>query len=278
MQLVRLLLRPQYRGMVLCAVIAVVAIGFSTYAWRQWGEPATHGNEYVVPPENILVTPQPAWIHANVKDEVIRTAAIKELSLLDRGLVEQVAQAFALHPWVKNVVRVEKRHPAEVEVEVEYRRPALVVKIEAPEDQGLLFVDEEGVLLPSTDIAPSEARNYLRIGAAGETPTSVYGTPWGSERIAGAARIAAAWGDAWRSLGLYWLTASRTSAGELMYELRTKDDKVRVVWGSAIGRESAGEAPAAQKIAALQQYVNDKGQLGKGGEDVVMDLRELAGK
>jgi len=154
------------------------------------------------------------------------------------------------------------------------------VKIDAPDEQGLLFLDEESVLLPSGDFAPSQARNYLRIGAAGETPTSVYGTPWGSERIAGAARIAAAWGDQWQTLGLYWITAVRSSAGELTYELRTQDDKARVVWGATIGRESAGEAPAGQKIAALAQYANDKGPLGKSGEDVVIDLRELvsAGK
>jgi hypothetical protein len=277
MSVVRILLRPQYRGLVLCAVIAVAAIGGSMYAWRRWGEPAMQSSEYLVTPENISVTPQPAWIHANVKDEVIRTAVFSELALLDRGLVEQVAQAFALHPWVKSVVRVEKRYPAQVAVELEYRQPVIVVKIDAPDEQGLLFLDEESVLLRSGDFAPSQARNYLRIGAAGETPTSVYGTPWGSERIAGAARIAAAWGDQWQTLGLYWITAVRSSVGELTYELRTQDDKVRVVWGAAIGRESAGEAPAGQKIAALAQYVNDKGPLGKSGEGVVIDLRELAG-
>ena len=34
-----------------------------------------------------------------------------------RKLVEHLAQAFALHPWVAKVVRVEKRYPAEVVVE-----------------------------------------------------------------------------------------------------------------------------------------------------------------
>jgi hypothetical protein len=276
MSLVRVLLRPQYRRLVLCVAIAVGAIGFSMYAWRRWGEPATQGSEYVVTPESISVTPQPAWIHGNVKDEVIRTAAFSELALLDRELVERVAQAFTLHPWVKRVVRVEKRHPAQVAVELEYRRPVIVVKLNAADEQGLLFLDEESVLLPSGDFAPSQARNYLRIGAAGETPTSVYGTPWGSERIAGAARIASAWGEQWQALGLYWIVAVRSSAGELTYELRTQDDRARVVWGAAMGRESANEPPAGDKISALQQYVNDKGPLGKSGEDVVIDLRELA--
>jgi hypothetical protein len=276
MSLVRMLMGPQHRGLVLCVVIAVVAIGGSMYAWRRWGESATQGSDYLVTPESISVTPQPAWIHANVKDEVIRTAAISELALLDRELVERVAQAFALHPWVKSVVRVEKRYPSRVAVELEYRRPVMVVKIDAPDEQGLLFLDEESVLLPSSDFAPSQARNYLRIAAAGETPTSVYGTPWGSERLAGAARIAAAWGDQWQALGLYWIVAARTSMGEFTYELRTQDDKVRVVWGATMGRESTGEPAAGRKIAALAEYVNDKGPLGKSGEATVIDLRELA--
>ena len=128
--------------------------------------------------------------------------------------MEQVAQAFALHPWVKRVVRVEKRFPAQVTVELEYRRPVMVVKIEAPDEQGLLFLDEESVLLPSADFAPSQARNYLRIGAAGETPTSVYGTPWGSERIAGrlgSPRRGAIGGSRWGCIGLWRPDRQRAS-------------------------------------------------------------------
>jgi len=191
--------------------------------------------------------------------------------------VEQVAQAFALHPWVAKVVRVEKRFPAQVNVDLEYRRPAIVVKIDAPGEQGLLFLDEESVLLPSADFAPSQAKGYLRIMAAGETPTSVYGTPWGSDRILGAARVAAAWGNRWQALGLYWVVAARQSGGELMYELRTQDDQVRVVWGLAPGHESAEEVSVLQKIKALEQYVHDKGPLDKSGASAVIDLRELAG-
>ena len=42
MSVVRILLRPHNRGLVLCVVIVVAAIGASMYAWRRWGEPATH--------------------------------------------------------------------------------------------------------------------------------------------------------------------------------------------------------------------------------------------
>src|SRR5262245_32424330 len=199
------LLRPNNRGLVFTAFVVVFAIGCSVYAWRRWGEPSMQSTDYEVTGEGISVTPQPAWIHGNVKDEVVRTAGISKLNLLDRELVEKIADAFALHPWVADVVRVEKRHPAQVTVELAYRRPVLVVKLDAADEKGLLFLDEDAVLLPSTDFAPSQARNYLRILAGGETPTSVYGTPWGSERIAGAARVAAAWDERWSELGLYWI-------------------------------------------------------------------------
>jgi hypothetical protein len=275
-QLIRLLLRPHNRSLVMTALVIAASIGSSIYAWRRWGEPAVHAADYIVTPDQITVTPQPTWIQSNVKAEVLQSAAFGRLNLRDRKLVEQVARAFALHPWVAKVVRVEKRFPAQVTVELQYRRPVAVVKIDARGESGLLFIDEESVLLPSADFAPGQARSYLRIMAAGETPASVYGTPWGSERIAGAARVAAAWGNRWQPLGLYWIVAARPASGELLYELRTQDDKVRIIWGPDPGRESSGGPSSEQKIAALEQYVHDKGPLNKKDGPAIVDLRDLA--
>jgi len=276
-QTVRFLLRPQNRGLVLTAAVIVAAVTGSIYAWRRWGQPAMRSAEYVVTPERITVTPQPTWIHSNVKAEVLRSVGAQQFDLHDRKLVEQLAQAFVLNPWVNNVIRIQKRFPAQVDVELQYRRPVMVVKLDAPEEQGLLFLDAASILLPSADFAPSQAKSYLRIMASGETPAGIYGTPWGSERIAGAARIAAAWSNRWQPLGLYWIVAARSAGGELVYELRTQDDKVRVVWGVAAGHESTGEPSVEQKIAALEQYVRDKGPLSRDGAPSLIDLRELAG-
>jgi len=277
LRFIRILLRPQNRGLVLTAVVIAAAIGSAFYAWGRWGEPAMQSGDYVVTPERITVTPQPTWIHSNVKAEVVRSANVARLSLREPQLVEQVAQAFALHPWIAKVVRVEKRIPAQVNVELEYRRPVMVVKLDLADEKGLLFLDEHSVLLPTGDFAPSQASNYLRIMAAGETPVSVYGTAWGSQRIAGAARVAAAWDNRWQPLGLYWIVTAQPAGGQLVYEMHTKDDQVHVVWGGAPGHESSSEPSAQQKIAALQQYVHDKGPLDKSGTATVIDLRELAG-
>lgn len=275
--IIRFLLRPQNRGIVLATLVVAAAIGGSLYAWQQWGHAVGESPEYVVTPQQIAVTPQPAWIHSNVKADALRAASISRLDLRNRQLVEQVAHAFSLHPWVAKVVRVEKQNPAHVKVDLQYRRPALVVKLDLPDEKNLLFLDEQSVLLPSGDFAPSQAKDYLRIVAAGETPASVYGMPWGSERIAGAARLAAAWSNRWQPLGLYWIVAQRSAGGKLVYELRTQDDRVRVVWGSAVAGESTGEPSAEQKIAALEHYVQDKGRLDRSDGSAVIDLRELAG-
>ncbi len=269
------LLRRQYRGFLTTLAVVLAAIISFAIAWQKWGVPALDSDEYLVTAEKIEVTPQPNWIHTNVKAECVRSLSGLKLSILDRELVEKVANAFTLHPWVAHVVRVEKRNQAQVHVELEYRRPALVVKIDAPGDEGLLFLDEDAVLLPSTDFAPTQARDYLRIAAAGEAPTSVYGTPWSSERIAGAAQLAACLGTRWQPLGLYWIVVAKTPGGQLLYELRSQDDKVRVIWGRPPGTEGANEPTAEQKIAAFEQLVQTEGSLDKIATDKPLDLRTL---
>jgi hypothetical protein len=272
----RFLLRPQNRGLVLSLMVIALALSGSLYAWRRWGAPSLEEKDYAVTPERIAVTPQPAWIHANVKSEVLRSSGGSPMHLHDRRLVEHLAQAFALHPWVAQVVRVEKKYPAQVNVQLEYRKPVLVVKVDAPGDQGLLFLDQEAVLLPSADFAPTQARNYLRILAAGEAPVGPYGSAWGSPRMAGAAKVAAAWNGRWQALGLYWLASARPASGELLYELRTQDDRVRVIWGPAPGGESPGDPSPEEKITALERYVQDKGPLTRPDAAPLVDLRDLA--
>jgi len=272
----RLALRPQNRGLFFTAMVLIAAIAAAIYSWQRWGTLATQSADYVVTSENISVTPQPAWIHSDVKADVVRTAGLSRLALRDKQLVEHVARAFALHPWVAKVVRVEKQFPAKVEVEVIYRRPVAVVSVAARGEGGLLFIDEESVLLPTSDFASTQARDYLRIEASGEIPAGIYGTRWGSPRLAAAARLAAVWGDRWKSLGLYSIASVQSSTKDLEYELRTASG-IRVVWGAAPGSESLGEPSAEQKIAALERLVHDKGPLDRTGGPAVIDLREAAG-
>jgi hypothetical protein len=269
------LLRPQNRGPVLAAAIVLVAIAGFAIAWQRWGEPTIKSPDYLLTPDRLVVTPQPKWIHADVKAEVIRSSDLSSRNVRDPKLAEEIAAAFALHPWVAMVVRVEKHFPARVDVTLEYRRPVAAVEIANRGEAGLLFVDGLGVLLPSTDFAQSQAKGFLRIAAGDETPAGGYGVAWGSERVSGAASIAAAFGQKWQPLGLYRVVAVETTAGDLTYELRTKSE-ARVVWGAAPGQEALGEPSPEQKIAALEHLVSDKGPLDRAGAPPLVDLRKSA--
>jgi hypothetical protein len=162
-----------------------------------------------------------------------------------------------------------------VTVTLEYRRPVAVVEITSGGRPGLLFVDAEGVLLPSDDFAQNQAKNFLRIAAGHSTPAGVYGAPWGDERVAGAARLAAALGDRWRDAALVRIEAVRAASGELIYELRTAGE-TRVIWGASPGQESPREPSTQQKLAALANYLADKGPLDRTGGSRLIDLRTLA--
>lgn len=291
-QAVRILLRPQHRGPLLAAAVVGAALAGLLYAWQRWGEPNLNPDDYAVTLDKIHVTPQPPWIHADVKADVLRAADAARLNVRDPKLVEEVAAAFALHPWVAKVVKVRKRYPARVDVELEYRRPVAAVEVSSKNEPGLLFVDTTGVLLPSADFAPGQAKDFLRIAAGNETPAGIYGTAWGSERVAGAARLAAAWegvrqesggqsqesGNSlkrWQKLKLYRIVPLRASSGEITYELRTQSD-AQIVWGAAPGSESAGEPSPEQKMTLLEHYVADKGPLDRENAPSAIDLREPA--
>src|SRR5690349_15355785 len=96
---VRFLMRPQNRGFVSTALVIAAAIGATVYAWQRWGHSVSESPEYLVTAQQIEVTPQPAWVHSNVKAEALRSGGISRLDLRSRQLVEQVAHAFSLHPW-----------------------------------------------------------------------------------------------------------------------------------------------------------------------------------
>ncbi len=166
--------------------------------WRGVGEEVLSSAPYWLTVEQVAVTPTPAWIHCDVRADVFRDASLDgPLSILESDLVERLADAFSLHPWVKKVVRIRKYHPAAVTVEVVYRRPACMVLVKPnpsdPKSIGLLPVDDEGVLLPSGDFSPIEAARYPRLAGVDSVPQGPVGTRWGDARVAGAPRSPACW-------------------------------------------------------------------------------------
>jgi hypothetical protein len=102
--------------------------------------------------------------------------------LLEDGLPARLAEAFARHPWVEKVERVEVIPPRQVRVRLTYRQPVLAV----PYAGQWRAVDRTGVLLPAT--ASVEGLPVYR--GHPRPPSGPAGTPWGDEAIEEAARKA----------------------------------------------------------------------------------------
>ena len=156
--------------------------------------------------------------------------------------------------------KVRKRPPAQVEVDLVYRRPVCMVD----QPGGPAPVDIEGVLLPSDDFSPIEKKSYPRLSGVDTGPVGPAGQRWGDGRVVGGAEIAAALADAWQRLRLERIVASPRAAAsavvEPTFQLVTRRG-TRILWGLAPGSKAAGEIPAAEKVARLLQYLADHGTL-----------------
>ena len=98
---------------------------------------------------------------------------------------------------------------------------------------------------------------------------------WKKTVSAVAPSLAAALGERWQKLGLYWIFAARPNNQSFVYELRDQEDKLRVVWGAALGNEAVGEPAPAAKLAALERQLPEL-SAAQGGSPTLVDLRSLA--
>ncbi len=243
--------------------------------WRHVRPHVLASGQYTVAQEKVLITPLPNWIHADVRAEVFRDASLDgPLSILDDDLSERLYEAFSLHPWIAKVQQVRRRSPARVEVELVYRRPVCMVDVPGEP----LPVDADGVLLPNGDFSPVEKNAYPHLMGIDTVPMGPVGQRWGDGRVAGGAEIAAALAAVWQQLKLDRIVPATHLAmaanAEPTYLLYTRGG-TRIVWGLAPGSKAPEEAPAAEKVGRLLQYVADHGTLDGRGGPQELDIHTL---
>ena len=159
------------RPLLMLLVLAGLFVGGAIATWRWLGPRILGSPEYRVTAERIEITPPPEWIHSDIRAEVFRDPTLDgPLSIMDDDLAERIYRAFARHPWVAKVIRVNKQ---KLKVELVYRRPVCMVEVPG----GLLPVDGEGILLPPGDFSPSEAAGYPRLTGVERGPTGGAGKP-----------------------------------------------------------------------------------------------------
>jgi hypothetical protein len=213
---------------------AGMAIALGIWLTYRTVEPRINASpHYNLDPRSITVTPQPAWIHSDVKGEVLRDGSLDHaLNLLDESLLERVAKAFALHPWVAQVTSVRKRAGPELEVQLVYRRPACMVEVPG----GLYPVDAEGVLLPTADFSSEDASHYPRLTGIQTVTEGPVGTRWQDACVLGAAQIATVLADDWTKLGLAQISPLSNpppgTTGATAFVLYTHQG-APIIWGAA---------------------------------------------
>jgi hypothetical protein len=280
------------RTALLLILLVGLFIGGAWAACLKWGVPAIlNSPEYRISPEQGKVTPQPPWIHSDVRAEVFVSPTLDgRLSLVDDDLVERIRSAFSRHPWVAKVERVAKKY-GDVTVELVYRKPVCMVEAAGK----WLPVDEEAVLLPIADFTSQEITHYAQLRGIEREPVGLPGSRWTDSRVIGAAEIAAAVGDGWEPLRLRSIeplpadptavvpsnvprrvtTQTVGPALEPFFALRT-DRGSQILWGYAPGAKALREIPAAEKVARLQGHVASKDSLdGPNDQAQQLDVRTM---
>ncbi len=241
------------------AVTIVLLIG-SSALWKQHKSQITK-DQFRLTVDKIDVNSQPDWIRSDLRKAVLDGSRLDDYSLLDTDVVNKVRDAFKVNPWIEKVVRVQK-NASNVEVEVKYRKPVAMVEFG---NKHLLPVDRHGVILDGSEFKTSQVGDFLRISV--HQPVGgqiVTGQPWPDARVIAAAQVAAKWDNRWNKIGLFRIvnhSPPTMKADEVgLFEIWTLKG-TKLVWGSAIGNEQAGEVAAEVKIKAILDDVEQNGQL-----------------
>jgi hypothetical protein len=207
---------------------------------------------------DVQVTPLPVWIHGNVLEEVRYLARLPDhLNTLDPHLAANLRDAFALHPWVREVIEVRISHPAVIRVKLAYREPVAVVRTASAFEP----VDREGVLLPRQGFANAEL--YATITGVRSTPTGPAGTRWDDAAVLAGALTAEALAPHHRTLGVQAVDVSnyRPTPGSSGFIYLLTQQGTRVHWGHPPGADYPGEVSTADKIERLVKYVSENRSL-----------------
>jgi len=251
-------------GGLLFAVAPLLVLGY--FAWYYWGAEHLDKALYAVKLENLVATPQPTWIRTSqVREEVFESGGLGQLSLLDPQASATIAHAFESHSWVQRATRVTKLAGGKVTVDIVYRRPVAMIHYDGNDSnsssaeikKGFYPVDEEGVILPTTDFDSSQVKAYFLIYAEGATPPSEVGMVFSDPRVKQSlelCRLLESKRVELRLERIYVMRDDRLGGpSPWLIRLWTSDQR-QIDWGHAPGSESPGEPSAQEKLAKLLKW------------------------
>jgi hypothetical protein len=233
--------------------------------------------EHLLPFGSIALEPSPpAWILSGSSGllEQVRTRSRlpEQLAVydLDPGRLAEDFQRES--PWVRSVRGIERAYPNRLTVRLEYRQPVAVLRPSGP-TRAPIYLDRDGVVLPSDDLDPAGAGRLVLLKVAapeGATVTPNEGRliriePGPGPKTTGnvrpelaqeAARLAAFFRDhgalAVDPPPTVAVDAIHADAGGIWVQLA--DQKI-LRWGSPPGSEAKGEPDAGRKWTLLNEWV-----------------------
>ena len=267
-------------GRALASAVLVLGVFLVAWwvVWQRVGPNVVKSERFLVRLDNLETTPQPEWVPGDVRAEVFQSLQFDgPMNLLDDDLGPRVAEGFARHPWIERVVRVTKLPSSSVQVELDYRRPACVVKV----GDRLLAVDHRSILLPIEGISRIELERYPQLVGVDSLPRAIPGEPWGSVRVAGGAAIASALSDVWEDWRLARIVPFSVIAPDgreqVHYSVFTESG-TRITWGLPPGVDGPGELSAQAKLAQLKAYYIRHGSFDGRTGPLDLDVRSLPGQ
>ena len=271
-----------FRPRNLVIMVALVAAGVVLrQGWNILHIELATAPQYRLTTDTVQLVPAevPPWIRRDVKAEVFRDSGLTDsISLLDppSDIQQRLIDAFELHPWVREVTRVELVGPGHVEVALEYREPVAVAELARDETRELLPVDAESVRLPDEDLTDTEKAYLPRIRGIEGRP--LVGAVWADQRMQGAVNLATKLRQVWEPYSLLDIVPSEypevvRTYRFYVYELRASGGTT-IRWGAAPGYSPPGESTFDEKLTRLAGYVRQYGRLDTIDSPELIDVRD----
>ena len=270
-------LRPRILGAITLAMLFVVVIPAIPALWPTVSQRA----KFQMSVDRIDLTQATRWTPHDIVDNVAKSHPDwKDRSLLEANLAADLAAAFAKHPWIAKVDRVEKTRQGRIIIEVTYRTPVAMVETH----RGLYPVDAEAVLLPPNDFSLTQSDQLPHLRQVRSMPSGPAGTQWGDPLVVAGAKLCAALmpqGNLethWDRYGLEAVMAPLPAVENApvpseppVYELLTQGGR-RIIWGRPPGDDTL-EPTVAQKLGRLDSYIRQQKSLDQPVGAYRIDIR-----
>lgn len=245
--------------MILAVLLVLTLVFWRSFGWHFYEKGPTRNGEKMIQitaqkirlvhrlEDGTVSSETPSWIHENIAGTVYNKLLINQndLSIYDEELNENVQRALKEVYWIQKVNRIRKFYPPFLEIEVTYRRPAMLVSVSNDSFSGsstseserhfyyvplssdccILPMDEENFPVPPEELedfptfcgdAPDafySSEELLDITAFSGCQPPISQTPgnlWSNDtQISDAVKIVNLLGDRWKKFGLDYLCVEK---------------------------------------------------------------------